>query len=70
MKVVEKLEAKAIVYLTGISREDVIQYIRMQEWIQITYKNGGGIITNKCVGFTDINECIKNHKNALLKNIK
>ena len=65
-----KLEFKAILHLTGLQGIDIINVIRMNnaEYFSISYKKGGGTYGTLYLYFDDINEVIKNHAKALMRN--
>lgn len=65
-----KLEFKAMLHLTGLQRIDIINVIRMNEaeYFLIGYKKEGGTYGTLYLYFDDINEVIKNHAKALMRN--
>ena len=65
-----KLEFKAMLHLTGLQRTDIINVIRMNnaEYFLIGYKKCGGTYGTRYLYFDDINEVIKNHAKALMRN--
>ena len=65
-----KLEFKAMLHLTGLQRTDIINVIRMNkaEYFLIGYKKCGGTYGTVYLYFDDINEVIKNHAKALMRN--
>ena len=64
-----KLEFKAMLHLTGLQRTDLIYVIRLNkaEYFLIGYKKGGGTYGTLFLYFDDINEVIKNHAKALMR---
>ena len=65
-----KLEFKAILYLSGLKRLDIINVIRMNdaEYFSIGYKKGGGTYGTIYLYFDDINYIIKVHAKSLKRN--
>ena len=65
-----KLEFKAMLHLTGLKRADIINIIRMNaaEYFLIGYKKGGGTYGTLYLYFDDINDIIKIHTKALMRN--
>ena len=65
-----KLEFKAILHLTGLQKTDIINVIRMNkaEYFLIGYKKAGGTYGTLYLYFDDVNEVIKNHAKALMRN--
>ena len=65
-----KLEFKAMLHLTGLQRTDIINVIRMNkaEYFLIGYKKGEGTYGTLYLYFDDINEVVKNHAKALMRN--
>lgn len=65
-----KLEFKAILHLTGLQRTDLINVIRMNEaeYFLIGYKKAGGTYGALYLYFDDINDVIKIHAKALMRN--
>ena len=68
--IMTKLEYKAMLHLTGLQITDLIDVIRMNEaqYFLIGYKKGGGTHGTLYLYFNDINEVIKNHAKALMRN--
>jgi len=65
-----KLEFKAMLHLTGLQRVDIINVIRMNEaeYFLIGYKKGVGTYGALYLYFDDIDDVIKNHAKALMRN--
>ena len=68
--IMTKLEYKAMLHLTGIQKVDIINVIRMNnaEYFLIGYKKAEGTYGTIYLYFDDINEVLKNHAKALMRN--
>ena len=68
--IMTKLEYKAMLYLTGLQRIDIINVIRMNEakYFIICYKKSGGTYSTLHLHFDAIDDIIKNHAKALMSN--
>ena len=64
--ILTKLEFKAILYIKGFSKNQIINIINMQDYFCIIYKNGLGFVTSTNVDKKDIYECINIHVKSLL----
>ena len=68
--IMTKLEYKAMLHLTGLRRTDLINIIRMNEaeYFLIGYKKAGGTYGTLYLYFDDIDDVIKIHTKALMRN--
>jgi len=64
--IITKLEFKAILYIKGFSKNQIIDIINMEDYFCINYKNGLGFVTSTNVDKKDICNCISNHSKTLL----
>jgi hypothetical protein len=64
--IITKLEFKAMLYITGLSKDQIIDIINMQDYFSITYINGRNQAVKKEVNKIDIYEVVNNHSKALM----
>lgn len=64
--IITKLEFKALLYLKGLEKSQIIDVVRMENYISYSYKNSQGYITTSSVEIEELYECSKHHTRALL----
>lgn len=64
--IITKLEFKAMLYITGLSKDQIIDIINMQDYFSITYINGRNQAVKTETNKVDIYEVVNNHSKSLL----
>jgi hypothetical protein len=67
--IIVKLEFKALLYITGLSKNQLVDIINMEDYFSIHYLNSQNIASTTYVNKTAINRVIDNHYKTLLTNI-
>jgi hypothetical protein len=67
--IIVKLEFKALLYITGLSKNQLVDIINMEDYFSIHYLNSQNISSTTYVNKTAINRVISDHYKTLLTNI-
>jgi hypothetical protein len=67
--IIKKLEFKALLYITGLSKNQLVDIINMEDYFSIHYLNSQKIASTTYVNKTAINRVISDHYKTLLTNI-
>lgn len=64
--IITKLEFKAMLYISGLSKNQIIDIINMQDYFSITYINSRNQAVKTEVEKINIYDVIKHHSKSLL----
>ena len=67
--IITKLEFKALLYITGLSKNQLIDIINLEDYFSIHYLNSQNIASTTYVNKKAINQIIQDHNKTLLINI-
>lgn len=64
--IITKLEFKAMLYFTGLTKSSIVDIISMLDYFSISYVNCNKQVTKKDVSKSELQEIINNHSKSLL----
>ena len=64
--IITKLEFKALLYITGLTKSSIVDIISMLDYLSISHINGNKQVVKREVNKSELYEVIKDHSKTLL----